>query len=320
LQEREQVLKVAKGQDSGESTLASFAEYDPESSSLKMSQCSMFEDSMSSSLTLPRAGTMRSGKLYQRSTPERPTSEYDFSSSDLGRMVEETKGATLVPTPTAQDGGNAGNRNLEGSKANAGVSLCDMVSRGGSRGEMLPTPTAASYGSSGNGTRPDGTEYKHKGKPSLDTMAAKGLWPMPTTQDAKNTGGSFQYHRRTVPLNAEVSRPRFPTPLASEDRAPSDGLTRALLPEYQSMSARSGQAHPKPDYGEDPAGPPPPGGKLNPRWVAWLMGFPIEFLNSAALEMPSSPSAQRSWQLEREKSSSADSLDQTPGSLRSDDE
>ena len=31
------------------------------------------------------------------------------------------------------------------------------------------------------------------------------------------------------------------------------------------------------------------GGTLNPTWVEWLMGYPIEYLNSVPWETPSSP-------------------------------
>jgi hypothetical protein len=42
----------------------------------------------------------------------------------------------------------------------------------------LPTPTASSYGSSNNGNpRDHRSEYATKGKPSLWTMATKGLLP-----------------------------------------------------------------------------------------------------------------------------------------------
>ncbi len=46
---------------------------------------------------------------------------------------------------------------------------------------LLPTPTASSYGTSLNGCPHDGREeFSGKGKPSLETMARRGLWPTPT--------------------------------------------------------------------------------------------------------------------------------------------
>jgi hypothetical protein len=50
----------------GGSSLESLGSYDPATSSWRMSQLSLFEDSMSSLRTLPRAGSMRSGTIFQR--------------------------------------------------------------------------------------------------------------------------------------------------------------------------------------------------------------------------------------------------------------
>ncbi len=80
---------MGSDQDSGASSRVSLAKYDPESSSWKMSQTLLFEDSDASLETFARSGTMRSGKLYQRKTPVRLTCESDSSSS--------------LPTPTASE-------------------------------------------------------------------------------------------------------------------------------------------------------------------------------------------------------------------------
>lgn len=56
-----------------------------------------------------------------------------------------------------------------------------------------------------------------------DQVITPSLWPTPTTQDASNNGGSSQYDRNSLPLNAVV------------------------------------------------------GGSLNPTWVEWLMGYPLEW-------------------------------------------
>lgn len=45
-----------------------FAQFDPNTYSLRTFQLSLFEDSMSSSLTLPRAGSMRNGECFERQT------------------------------------------------------------------------------------------------------------------------------------------------------------------------------------------------------------------------------------------------------------
>ena len=57
------------------------------------------------------------------------------------RTLSRIAGA-LLPTPTAGDASSSGSRNLEGSKAHAGVSLTDAIRYGNSTTPRLPTPTA----------------------------------------------------------------------------------------------------------------------------------------------------------------------------------
>ena len=52
----------------GSTWLASLAKYDPNTSMWKTAQCSLLEDSMSFSLTLPRWGLMQDGVLYPQPT------------------------------------------------------------------------------------------------------------------------------------------------------------------------------------------------------------------------------------------------------------
>jgi len=56
-----------------------------------------------------------------------------------------------------------------------------------SQEELLPTLSAAGYGTGNNGTRDGETEFNLKGKPSLETMAKRGLLPT-LTIDGKNGG------------------------------------------------------------------------------------------------------------------------------------
>ena len=65
-----------------------FALYDRASATWKTPQCSLFEDSMSCSVTWPRWGTMRSGACWERLTPVRRTRGKEYG---------------LWHTPTAED-------------------------------------------------------------------------------------------------------------------------------------------------------------------------------------------------------------------------
>lgn len=73
----------------GANTREYWSEYDPNSHSLKIRQCLLFEDSTESYAILPRSGTMRNGKLYRRPP-----------------LVLHTKESAsgFLPTPLAADG------------------------------------------------------------------------------------------------------------------------------------------------------------------------------------------------------------------------
>jgi len=80
--------------------------------------------------------------------------------------------------------------------------------------------------------------------------------PTPTTQDAHNNGGPSQMRRKTPPLNAVVRQ--WPTPTVGSTHA---GHTLQEWGGSQNWVRK-----------EDPE---LAGGKLNPAWVEWLMGWPI---------------------------------------------
>ena len=84
-QERAQESK-AQDQDSGQKCFGLFAMFDPDSSSWKTPQCSLFEDSEKSSVTWPRWGMMQNGACWERTTWEPLTGE---------------KGSGYWPTPCA---------------------------------------------------------------------------------------------------------------------------------------------------------------------------------------------------------------------------
>jgi hypothetical protein len=118
-----QPVSMEPGLDSGANTPASFARLSPDGSGWKTAQCSLLEDSQKSLRTLPRSGSMRSGKLYQRPTLALPTSESAYGS--------------LLPTLTV-----CGNYNRKGASATSGDGLATVLKR-------LPTLVARDYRSPG---------------------------------------------------------------------------------------------------------------------------------------------------------------------------
>jgi hypothetical protein len=141
----------------GPSSLGSFAIFDPESSSWKTLQRSLFEGSIAFSGIWPASGSMRSGRCFEHQTSERLTGGSESSSwpTQLGRDGKgcgtQPDGSQTLPsvvqrmwpTPTAGDAKASGSRNLEGSKAHAGVSLTDAVTSGVSTASRLGQPRSA---------------------------------------------------------------------------------------------------------------------------------------------------------------------------------
>jgi hypothetical protein len=84
---KERALQAKKA-DSGNTWLGSLAKYDHDTHSLKTLQCSLFEESIPSYVTLPRWGTMQNGVLLERAIPAQITNATAFG---------------LLPTTTATD-------------------------------------------------------------------------------------------------------------------------------------------------------------------------------------------------------------------------
>ena len=94
-------------------------------------------------------------------------------------------------------------------------------------------------------------------RPPLDTMARKGLWPTPRASDGERGGrGDLLASIRGY----ATQRAHWPTPTANRYSGLQSHGRNIIL------------------------------GTLSPKWVAWLMGFPIEWLSpsSKPSETPSS--------------------------------
>lgn len=180
------------GPGSGPSTLASFAYFDPASCSLKTSRLSLFEDLTASSVTLPRSGTMRNGRVFARVTSARRTNEI---------------ACLFLPTPTASSAGFS----RGGSAGRVGPvrpSLGMMA-----RFQLLPTPMASQGGRGGINV----DAANRQGGPSLGHLGRLGLLPTPVASARAN-------RTQRAPPSAKNGRGRhlsvcvfeaFPTPTVS---------------------------------------------------------------------------------------------------------
>lgn len=250
---------------SGESMRVSLASFDRASSSWRTSGLYEAEDSPLYSETLPRSGMTRSGTL--------------FLLPPLVRLTSVIASGSLLSTPTATMGDRGGRGDLiQQLRGNESPS-------GHYRNPLLPTPTASDYGSTNNGQRPDGTTYRTAGKPSLSTMARQGLIPTPTASDANGAGS-----RNTATSNAHPG-------LSLTDWARGDGGAGRLLPTPQAEDHRNCADYSDRSRGHSPQLRHLGSGRLNPRFVEWMMGLPPGWTDALGLdrtELDCAPSATQS--------------------------
>jgi hypothetical protein len=196
--------------------------------------------------------------------------------STWGRRTKETAGFSL-PTPTAADYGTGGNGVRKGKQKQI-ISLGTMA-----RHNLWPTPVADDAVNRVQG------KWNSRGEPKLS--AAVMLWPTPvastnrkstkamtpSTGNGRRSGGgnssppgleqAVEISMGQVPkeLEAILHHPQvqeyltlWPTPQAHDGKGPPGKGTRERGGRGADLQVAAG-------------------GKLNPTWVEWLMGYPSEW-------------------------------------------
>ncbi len=246
---------------SGASSPEWFASYDPASSSWRTSPRSEDEVSIVFSGTWPRAGTMRRGTAC----PQRP-------SAPLTAATGSSWSRGAYPTPSAASYGSSQNEGLvPHARPSKGTPSLETWARGGA---SWPTPTASMA------TPADIEPARYAGsdprRPSY-SRAKRAGWATPLAHDARGGRGERSSRRAASRSLAREAR-RWPTPTAGDSRSSGS----------RARGARPSRAHPGTSLTDAScrSGPPTPttcshGGpcrpQLNPRFVEWLMSFPIEF-------------------------------------------
>jgi hypothetical protein len=236
----------------GGTSQGSFASYDHESLSWKTFQLCLDGGSETYSETWPRAGTMRAGIAYQQ-RPSAPLTAVTGSSWSRGEY----------PTPAATEYGTSQNEGkVPHDRPTKGTPSLHTWARG------WPTPT----GSDGKG-RADG----HRGGgPNLRTSAQ--AWPTPSATDHKGSSKPGQRRRQL----AEAAL--WPTATAGDSKASGsrgirgdEGNEANEGTSLTDATCRSGRPLPEIcTHGEECLP------RLNPRFVSWLMGFPLDWIGSWA--------------------------------------
>jgi hypothetical protein len=153
----------------GGSSQGSLGNYDPATSSLRTSQLSLLEDSTSCLRTLPRAGSMRNGTIYQR----RP----------LAPLTGGT-GSGSWRTPRASEAAHHG-RTATGHGKQTG--LVEQVMK-------WATPTQSDgTGGPGNSGRDGGENLRTQvANAERAKLTKDGLWTTPCTDDTGHRKGSYE--------------------------------------------------------------------------------------------------------------------------------
>lgn len=135
-----------------------------------------------------------------------------------------------------------------------------------------------------SGTLQNGVLYLRPPWEPITEETESSFWPTPTTQEFEHHDAIWNHKNRRVAKNGKSTHgmgladavQRWPTPQAN------DWKNAVVRHREKSMQVMFGGALATSD-------PSLIGGRLNPTWVEWLMGFPIGWSALEDSETPSSP-------------------------------
>jgi hypothetical protein len=229
----------------GTSLLGSFAQYGPDGWSLKTCQLSLLEDSEPFSETWPKSGLMRNGTAYRLVPLVRRTDE---NGSGLWRTPSAQEPGISPERLTAAEGETLGGDCRHYDKHTGRLAQIGLTQQVQLRTQW-PTPSAS-------GMPCEGTVRLAR-KAWLDGAA--------TLEEASAIAG------RDVRAKQGKVAAMWPTPTACQGHNNSAMNSGSGGRELLQKKAAS------PEEASQMAG-----GKLNPTWVEWLMGFPLGWTDCGA--------------------------------------
>lgn len=255
----------------GESFAVSLASFDPVLSTWKTSGLYEAEDSCEFSQTLPRSGMTRSGTLYLLPPLVRLTSVIVSGSSQF------------LPTPRAADHDSGPWR-----PAGRGPNLLGAISQ--TPLALLSTPTATMGERGGRGD----LIQQLRGNQSPSGHYKPMLLPTPQAYGKGNSKSAPGLTPLDIALRPEMAQHairakdrRKGIPLAQTKRSLDQWVGDSLLPTPQAQDFRNCA-----DYSDGSRGKSPQlrhlgSGRLNPRFVEWMMGYPPGWTDLNELDTPS---------------------------------
>lgn len=235
----------------GQKWRESLAKYDLATSSWKTAHCLWEEDLPPCSVTLPKWGMMRNGELWERSTPEHLTRE---TASGFWRSPAASEPGIKVELLETKNGEPVGSMCRHYDKHTGRMAQIGLTQQVTAQ-TIWPTPTTRDY----KGARGKAAQQR-KGNP-MDTIPNiihyGGMWPTPTAQEVTKIPATANYGQIGL-NNHPVIRGNPIRPKSKKDRPGQSG--GKLTPQKKQA-------------------------QLNPTWVEWLMGWPIEWTALKPLEM-----------------------------------
>jgi hypothetical protein len=266
---------------SGPTPSASFAEYDPDSRFWKTFQGSLLTGTtVAYSETWPRAGSMRNGQLSLRE-PSEPARDEPASGSWPTPDTQNDRDGSVMRT--AAKGAHAVSLHHKAAVWPTPATNSSTYSNGfmgpnlREKAATWPTPTAGDGKSARNRTASRQLDSKHHDGETLTDKVV--MWRTPQAQEPginlDRLDGAFghrMYDKETGRL-AQYSLTQqakaWPTPRANKWGFPD---SHGRIPDTTSLQAPTTQTD-----GHECS---PKCRRLNPLFVAWLMGFPIGWLGS----------------------------------------
>jgi hypothetical protein len=177
----------------------------------------------------------------------------------LERLTSENASG-LLPTPTTQD-----NVQIQGQYATNGTTLAGWV-------KLWTTPSAS------DGTRGGTITDNMSGTSLSQQVNTPKYWPTPVAQEAKVNQKPRTEGTKGTQTSLSIAVLTWPTPTARIWKGGGGAMTR------KDGKSRSDMLDWAVEYQT--------GGRLNPQWVEWLMGWPVGWTDLKPLATDKSPCVQ----------------------------